>query len=180
MGLVPAFNCLSTHVIIKLLSQLFFSLPLYFIFFLNFTNSYGGSNFFWFSKWQKYMSRDMTKLTMWLWAQRRLQISLGIRLVWSESSLCAQWGAKDPSGCPGWSESALGAHSFCWFCHVAAHMSNLQLWYLDLSQLSCSLPIPVRYLTCSLPTLSLPVISVFATCIFRYPDFFKPTSLGKH
>ena len=25
-------------------------------------------------------------------------------------------------GCPGWSESSLGAHSFCWFCHVAAHM----------------------------------------------------------
>ena len=25
-------------------------------------------------------------------------------------------------GCPGWSESSLGAHSFCWFCHVAAHL----------------------------------------------------------
>ena len=24
-------------------------------------------------------------------------------------------------GCPGWSESSLGAHSFCWFCHFAAH-----------------------------------------------------------
>ena len=24
--------------------------------------------------------------------------------------------------CPGWSESSLGAHSFCWFCHVVAHM----------------------------------------------------------
>ena len=23
-------------------------------------------------------------------------------------------------GCPSWSESSLGAHSFCWFCHVAA------------------------------------------------------------
>ena len=23
--------------------------------------------------------------------------------------------------CPGLSESALGAHPFCWFCHVAAH-----------------------------------------------------------
>ena len=27
----------------------------------------------------------------------KTQISLGIRLVWSESSLCAQWVAKDPS-----------------------------------------------------------------------------------
>ena len=25
-------------------------------------------------------------------------------------------------GCPGWSESSLGAHSFCLFCHVAAHI----------------------------------------------------------
>ena len=25
-------------------------------------------------------------------------------------------------GCPGWSEYSLGAHSFCWFCHVAAHI----------------------------------------------------------
>ena len=24
--------------------------------------------------------------------------------------------------CPGWSESSLGAHSFCWFCHVVAHI----------------------------------------------------------
>ena len=26
-------------------------------------------------------------------------------------------------GGPGRSESSLGAHSFCWFCHVAAHLS---------------------------------------------------------
>ena len=25
-------------------------------------------------------------------------------------------------GCPGWCKSSLGAHSFYWFCHVAAHM----------------------------------------------------------
>ena len=58
------------------------------------------------------------------------QISLGIRPIWSESSLCAQWVAKDLSlffvfccfffmrtakplirlgGCQGWSESSLGA-----------------------------------------------------------------------
>ena len=33
--------------------------------------------------------------------QAKTQISLGI--------------------CPGWSESSLGAHSLCWFCHEAAH-----------------------------------------------------------
>ena len=42
-----------------------------------------------------YMSRDITKPTKWLCAQRR-QISLGIGPDWSESSLCAQWVAKDP------------------------------------------------------------------------------------
>ena len=66
----------------------------------------------------------------------KTQISLGIRPVWSESSLCAQWIAKDPSfhhadseetlirlgGWPGWFESSLGAQPFCWFCHVAGHM----------------------------------------------------------
>ena len=47
----------------------------------------------------------------------KTQISLDIRPVWSESSLCAQWLAKDPSflhvdsRCPGWSESLLGAHA---------------------------------------------------------------------
>ena len=25
--------------------------------------------------------------------------------------------------CPGWSKSLLGAKSFCWFCHEAAHMA---------------------------------------------------------
>ena len=58
----------------------------------------------------------------------KTQISLGIRPVWSESLLCAQWVAEDPrflhadsedsdqmGGCPGWSESSLRAQPFCWF-----------------------------------------------------------------
>ena len=43
-----------------------------------------------------HLSRLMTKPTKWLCAQQR-QISLGIHPVWSESLLCAQWVAKDPS-----------------------------------------------------------------------------------
>ena len=43
----------------------------------------------------------------------KTQISLGNRPVWSESSLCAQWVAKDPS--------FLHAQPHCWFCHEAAH-----------------------------------------------------------
>ena len=58
---------------------------------------------------RRYMSRLMKKPTKWLCNQWRLRsawasaqlirvfapISLGIRPVWSESSLCAQWVAKD-------------------------------------------------------------------------------------
>ena len=29
-------------------------------------------------------------------------------------------------GCPGWSESSLGAHSLCWFCHEAAQMYSVK------------------------------------------------------
>ena len=64
------------------------------------------------------------------------------RRLWSdwESSLCAQWVAKDTAktlirlgGCPVWSESLLGAHSFCWFCHVEAQITmtlDLDFWLM--------------------------------------------------
>ena len=67
----------------------------------------------------------------------KTQISLGIRPVWSESSMSAwrklgslatHWAHSDAKtrirlgGCPGWSESSLGAQSFCWFCHDAAQI----------------------------------------------------------
>ena len=44
-----------------------------------------------------YMSRLVTKPTKWHVRPAKTQISLGIRPVWSESSLFAQWVAKDPS-----------------------------------------------------------------------------------
>ena len=34
-------------------------------------------------------------------------------------------------GCPCWSESSLGGHSFCWFCHVAAHLCMMDEWWMD-------------------------------------------------
>ena len=43
-----------------------------------------------------YMSRVMIRPLQWHVFQVKTQISLGIRPVWSESSLCAQWVAKDP------------------------------------------------------------------------------------
>ena len=43
------------------------------------------------------MSRIMTKPTKWPVRPAKPQISLDIHSVWSESSLCAHWVAKDPS-----------------------------------------------------------------------------------
>ena len=43
------------------------------------------------------MSRLVTKPTYWHVRPAKTQISLDIRPVWSVSSLCAQWVAKDPS-----------------------------------------------------------------------------------
>ena len=48
------------------------------------------------ASWTLYVSRGMTKPTKWV-RPAKTQISLGIRPVWSESSLCTQWVAKDPS-----------------------------------------------------------------------------------
>ena len=75
-------------------------------------------------------------------AQRRLK-SDWASTPSDQTSLCAQWVAKDPSflhcgqwrllirlgGCPGWSESWLGAHAIYWFCHEAAHMVNVGVYF---------------------------------------------------
>ena len=44
-----------------------------------------------------YLSHLMTKPAKWHIRPAKTQISLGICLVWSESSLCTQWVAKDQS-----------------------------------------------------------------------------------
>ena len=44
-----------------------------------------------------HLSHLMTKPTKWHVRPAKAQISLGICPVWSESSLCTQWVAKDPS-----------------------------------------------------------------------------------
>ena len=67
----------------------------------------------------------------------KTQISLDIRIVWSESSLCAEWVAKDPrclhADSEDWSDwadaqadrSLPWAHvPFCWFSLVAAHLPS--------------------------------------------------------
>ena len=72
---------------------------------------------------------DKTKMSV---RPAKTQISLGTRPVWSVFAVRMKkpWILSYPlnaqrrliklSGCPGWSESSLGAHSFCWFCHIVA------------------------------------------------------------
>ena len=55
------------------------------------------------------MSCLMTKPTMWHVRQAKTQVSLGVRSVWSESSL--------------------GAHPLCWFCHEEAQFTQLLCLY---------------------------------------------------
>ena len=84
---------------------------------------------------QLQMSRDMTKPTKWVCAQRR---SAWASAQSDQSLRCALNGklrtrcffmrtAKTLirlGGCPGLSQFSLGAHSFCWFCHVAAQIKS--------------------------------------------------------
>ena len=88
-----------------------------------------------------YMNRDMTKPTKWVCAQLKTQISLGIRPVWSESSLSA-W-RKLGSLATHWAHSAHADLSLRWaYSHfVGFVMSWLiyrpqQLFYNTLQWLS--------------------------------------------
>ena len=78
-----------------------------------------------------YLSRPMTKPTKWHVSLAKTQISLGIRPVWSESSLSAwrnigslaiHWAhCEDPAD----AQADRGHRSFCWLCHEAAHLCLL-------------------------------------------------------
>ena len=65
-----------------------------------------------------HLSRNTTKPTKWHVHPAKTQISLGIRPVWSESSLCTQSFFMRTAKtliklgrCPGWSESLLSRHA---------------------------------------------------------------------
>ena len=77
-----------------------------------------------------------------------------VRPVWSESSLCAQWVAKDPSFLHANSENSdqteqmprliqvfAGTHSLRWFCHVLAHFWTYSAWnsawFSDMLKFKC-------------------------------------------
>ena len=87
--------------------------------------------------WTHNISRLLTKPTKWSVRPAKTQVSLGIRPVWSESSLCTQWVAKDLSFLHADSEDSdqtghLSLHwehmPFGWFCHEAAHILQCSLW----------------------------------------------------
>ena len=76
------------------------------------------------------------KTSKWHMRPEKTQISLGIRPVWSVFAVRMKkaWTLSYPLSAQqrlwshwahskGWSESLLGAQSFCWFCHEAAHLS---------------------------------------------------------
>ena len=84
------------------------------------------------------LSCSTTKSTKWHVRPVKTQISLGIRPVWSASSLCTQWVAKDPrflhADSEDWSDwadaeadlSVRRAHrSFGWFCRAASYLLQL-------------------------------------------------------
>ena len=71
---------------------------------------------------------------------------LGIRPVWSESSLCAQWVGKDlnflhadSEDWSDWADAQAGlslrwAHmSICWFCRAAAQMLLLLFFLIKIA-----------------------------------------------
>ena len=62
----------------------------------NLTEHFDTRSLGWNSR-RNYMSRLMTKLTKWSVRPAKTQISLGIRPVCSEPSLCIQWVAKNPT-----------------------------------------------------------------------------------
>ena len=97
-----------------------------------------------------FLSHDMDKTNKMSVHPVKAQISLGIYPVWSESSLCAHWEAKDQSFLhkdsedsdqTSWSESSLGAQSFCWFCREVAQDSAEVSWILRFYMFSVLLEI---------------------------------------
>ena len=128
------------------------------------------------------------------------QISLAIRPVWSEPSLSAwrklgslttQWALSEGisirlGGCPGWSETLLGAQSFCWFCHEAAHFFKFKdngaiqgwavaWWTLDSSGEPKAAEILVREIKVDLPgTTSQTRYSSFYLFIYLFSKIMFP------
>ena len=88
----------------------------------------------------------MIKPTKCLCTQQRLRSAWASSQSGSESSLCAQWVAKNPTFLHADSEDSHGqadlslhwAHMpLCWFCHEAAHFYPITgvVWYTEYGEL---------------------------------------------
>ena len=105
------------------------------------------------------MSHLTTKPTNWLCAQPRLRsdwadAQADPSLHWTNmffvgfvvTRLIFTWKSNERTakslirlgGCPGWSESLLDEHAFCWFCRDEAHI-YLETWILLLQDAAWSL-----------------------------------------
>ena len=105
------------------------------------------------------MSHLTTKPTNWLCAQPKLRsdwadAQADLSLRWTNmffvgfvvTRLIFTWKYNERTakslirlgGCPGWSESSLDEHAFCWFCRDEAHI-YLETWILLLQDAAWSL-----------------------------------------
>ena len=136
----------------------------------------------------------MTKPTKWHVRPAMAQISLGICPVWSESSLCARWVAKDPSffhadsddsdqpGHPDSEDSdqtgrmprliwVFAGCTFCWFCPEAAHLILLWLIVFD-QKLAVLLYNHLMYIS-SLKHANITMLTVLLKLLIRHFSIFQ-------
>ena len=141
----------------------------------------------------------MTKPTKWHVRPAKPQISLGIRPVWSESSLSAWRGIRPLAthwvhSKDSWSDSAdaqadlslCWAHMpFCWFCHEAAHFqivgpkSKLRMKFQYRMKWNLPAHSKTNKMTCVPCNNSDQVWSAFSLCtqwVAKDPSFFMCTT----
>ena len=120
----------------------------------------------------------------------KTQISLGIRPVWSESSLCAQWVAKDQiflhvdsedsdqTGWmpirPVWSESSLGAHAILLVLSWDGSYSTMEL-HCWMHASHARLPMRIGNTDNHAAELRRKLVHVIKTLICMSRDMTKPT-----
>ena len=131
------------------------------------------------------MSHDMTKPTKWVCAQRRLNQPghppslirvFTVRMKktwvlsthWAHSEDWSDWAAKPLirlGECPGWSETSLGAHTFCWFCHVVTQMFLNKTFYFGFNFYRIS-----QLLTCLVRTEGRLIMNLLSQVGRMYPQ----------
>ena len=143
-----------------------------------------------------YLNHSMTKPTKWHMHPAKTQISLGIHPDWSESSLCAQWEAKDSrffhadskdSDQTGWMPRLIWV--FAWHtCHffgfVMHRLNSFKMNIINTCSFLCVSRLRTSMLVAKMVTLSKCLFVSFNTCSvtsFSVPYKYKiPTFALKH